>query len=98
MARCPGEVQIEVQTGLDRASCEALKQNKLAGLRPSSSRGFGDDGFIRLEPGTEGTTKVLMRYLCVRSDARPGPAPWYSPGRDDPFASSDARTTPPQTA
>jgi hypothetical protein len=61
-ARLPGEVRNEVQTGLDRPSCEALKQDKLAELRPSSSRGFVDDGFIGLEPGSEGTTKVLMRY------------------------------------
>ena len=74
-ARLLGEVQIAVQTGLDRAGCETLKQNKLAELRPSALRGAVDDAFVRLERGSEATTKVLMRYLCVRSDARPGPAP-----------------------
>jgi len=96
-ARLPGEVQTAVATAPDRASCEALKRNTLAEL-PASSRApsFVDDGFLRVESGREGTTKVLMRYVCVRGDARPGPAPWYSPGRADPFASSE-RTTPKQS-
>ena len=86
-ARLPAEVQVEVQTGLDRASCESLKENKLAEARPPSQRGpgaSGEDGFLRLERAGDRTTKMLMRYLCVRADARPGPAPWYSPGRTDP--------------
>jgi|SRR5262245_11219862 len=84
-AGLPAEVQTKVESGLDRVSCERLKQDKLAEVR-QPSRSAAEDGFIRLEPGTGGTTKVLMRYLCVRADARPGPAPWYSPGRSDPFA------------
>ena len=99
-ARLPAEVQIAVETGLDRPSCETMKQKKLAELGQSSPRVPGsvwEDGFIRLEPGDAGMTKVLMRYLCVRDDARPGPAPWYYPGRIEPFRTSDDRETRPQS-
>ena len=98
-ARVPAEVQTVIEMGLDRAGCETMKKNKIAELRQSSPRSPGsvsEDGFIRLESGTDGTRKVLMRYLCVRTDARPGPAPWYYPGRSDPFLTETYRETPPQ--
>jgi hypothetical protein len=80
----PAEEQIELAKGLDRATCEIMKQNKLAELRQPSSAvpgSFWEDGFLRLPAGSERTaTKVLTRYLCVRADARPGIAPWYYPG------------------